>query len=225
MIKFLSPNTTSHLQPLDAEIIKLFKFHYHNLHIHWLLQQYENDTMDIPPTLLDTVYNIASAWDTVTTTTISNCWNKTGIMNTNDMTAATHFVEANIQDEELQLNSALNVLEPLVNYEILNLQEYIDVPAENEAIHRMLSIEEIVNTISQPDDTDNSDNDGPEFPKISISLALSSIHNISLFLQQEDPSLSTQNQLTILRKLTRKLNSMFIERKTQKTLDDYVKPI
>ena len=126
---------------------------------------------------------------------------------------------------ELQFNSALNVLDPLVNYEILNPQEYIDVPAENEAIHRMLSIEEIVNTISQPDDTDNSDNDGPEFPKISISLALSSIHNISLFLQQEDPSLSTQNRLTILRKLTRELNSMFIERKTQKTLDDYVKPI
>ena len=113
----------------------------------------------------------------------------------------------------------------LVNYEILNLQEYIDVPAENEAIHHMLSIEEIVNTISQPDNTNNSDNDGPEFPKISISLALSSIHNISLFLQQEDPSLSTQNRLTILRKLTRELNSMFIERKTQKTLDDYVKPI
>jgi len=89
----------------------------------------------------------------------------------------------------------------------------------------MLRIEEIVNTISQPDDTNNSDNDGPEFPKISISLALSSIHNISLFLQQEDPSLSTQNRLTILRKLTRELNSMFIERNTQKTLDDYVKPI
>ena len=45
----------------------------------------------------------------------------------------------------------------LVNYEILNLQEYIDVPAENEAIHHMLSIEEIVNTISQPDNTNNSD--------------------------------------------------------------------
>ncbi|CAG8514448.1 6350_t:CDS:1 [Ambispora leptoticha] len=116
-----------------------------------------------------------------------------GIMNTNDMTATTHFVETNIQDEELQLNSALNILEPLVNYKILNPQEYIDIPAENEAIHHMLSIEEIVNTISQSDDIDNSDNNGPEFPKISISLALSSIHNISLFLQQEDPSLSTQN--------------------------------
>jgi len=72
-IKFLPPNTTSHLQPLDAGIIKSFKVHYRNLHIHWLLQQYENDTMNIPPTLLDAVYNIASAWDTVTTTTISNC--------------------------------------------------------------------------------------------------------------------------------------------------------
>ncbi|CAG8584840.1 6764_t:CDS:1 [Ambispora leptoticha] len=114
------------------------------------------------------------------------------------MTAAIHFVETNIQDEELQLNSVLNVLEPLVNYEILNPQEYIDIPAKNEAIHRILNIEEIVNTISQSDDTDNNDNDEPEFSKISISLALSSIHNISLFLQQEDPSLSTQNRLTIL---------------------------
>ncbi|CAG8697226.1 2076_t:CDS:1, partial [Ambispora leptoticha] len=55
----------------------------------------------------------------------------------------------------------LNVLESLINYEILNSQEYIDIPAENEAIYHMLSIEEIVNTISQSDDTDNSDNDGP----------------------------------------------------------------
>ncbi|CAG8715421.1 3275_t:CDS:1, partial [Ambispora leptoticha] len=142
-------------------------------------------------------------------------------MNTDDMTFITHFVKANIQDEELKLNSALNVLQPLVNYKILNLQEYINVPVENEAIYRMLSIEEIVNTISRPDDTENSDNDGPEFSKISISLALSSIHNISLFLQQEDPSSSTQNRLTILRKFTRELNSLL--KKTQRTLDDYVK--
>ncbi|CAG8710178.1 4648_t:CDS:2, partial [Ambispora leptoticha] len=86
----------------------------------------------------------------------------------------------------------LNILESLVNYEILNPQEYIDIPAKNEAIHRMLSIEEIVNTISQSDNTDN-----------------------------KDPSLSTQNRLTIFQKLTRELNSIFIERKTQKTLDDY----
>ncbi|CAG8502047.1 2854_t:CDS:1 [Ambispora leptoticha] len=109
--------------------------------------------MNISLTLLDTVYNIASAWDTVTTTTILNCWKKMNIMNTNDMTTTTHFVKINIQDEELQLNLALNVLEPLVNYKILNPQEYIDIPAENEAIYRMLSIEEIMNTISQSDDT------------------------------------------------------------------------
>jgi|SRR4051794_29477412 hypothetical protein len=106
-----------------------------------------------------------------------------GIMNTNNMTATTHFVETNIQDEELQLNSVLNVLEFLVNYEILNLQKYIDISAKNKAIHHMPNIEEIVNTISQPDDTDNSDNDRLEFLKILISLALFSIHNISLFLQ------------------------------------------
>ena len=101
-------------------------------------------------------------WDTVTTTTILNCWKKTGIVNADDTAIATQLVEANIQDEELQLNSALNILEPLVDYEIVNSQEYIDIPTENEAIQCMFSIEEIVNAISQPDDTDNSDDDGPE---------------------------------------------------------------
>ncbi|CAG8680422.1 6182_t:CDS:2, partial [Ambispora gerdemannii] len=171
-------------------------------------EQYENDTLNTPPNLLNAVHNIATAWDAVTATTISNCWKKTGIVNTNDIITAAHIIDATIQDEELQLGSALNVLRPLANYEVIDPQEYVDISTENDAIHRILSIKEIISIIRQQDDnTENSDEDGPAPPKISISVALSSINNISLFLQQEDPSSSTQNQLAILRQLTRELNT------------------
>src|SRR5256885_13299302 len=63
-----------------------------------------------PYTTLFRSYNIASAWDTVTTTTISNCWKKMGIMNTNDMTAATHFVEARSEEHTSELQSPCNLV-------------------------------------------------------------------------------------------------------------------
>src|SRR2546421_617613 len=105
------------------------------------------------------------------------------------MATAIHFIDANIQDEESQLNSTLNILRPLLDYKVITSQEYANIPTENQSIHRILSIEEIVNVISQPDDTENSDDDGLAPSKISISLALSSLNNVSLFIQQENPIL------------------------------------
>ncbi|CAG8542705.1 9715_t:CDS:2 [Ambispora leptoticha] len=121
-----------------------------------------------------------------------------GIVNTNDIITATHIVNTDIQDEELQLSSALNILRSLINYKVANPQEYADISTENDAIHYILSIEEIVSIIQQQEDNiENNDEDGPAPPKISISVTLSS---------QEDSSLSTQDQLAVLQQLTHELN-------------------
>ena len=42
-ICFLPPNTTAHLQPMDAGIIKSFKAQYKKLYVRYLLQQYNEN--------------------------------------------------------------------------------------------------------------------------------------------------------------------------------------
>ena len=46
-VKFLTPNMTFCIQPLDAGVIKAFKAHYHQLFILKAFIQYENNVQDI----------------------------------------------------------------------------------------------------------------------------------------------------------------------------------
>ena len=45
-IHLLPPNTTSHIQLMDAGIIMSFKRHYQSYFIKWLLEQYESDIVE-----------------------------------------------------------------------------------------------------------------------------------------------------------------------------------
>ncbi|CAG8544436.1 19755_t:CDS:2, partial [Racocetra persica] len=45
-VYYLSPNTTSHIQPLNTSIIISFKHRYKNYFIKWLLNQYESKKDD-----------------------------------------------------------------------------------------------------------------------------------------------------------------------------------
>ena len=87
-----------------------------------------------------------------------------------------------------------------------------------------MSIEEIVEAVREDHDDDNAvddDDDGPEIPKITVSMALQSINNLSLFLEQQAPTPSTQAQLAMLRDMTRDLNLMHIASKSQSTMDNF----
>ncbi|CAG8650870.1 11623_t:CDS:2, partial [Scutellospora calospora] len=75
-LHFLPPNTTAHLQPMDAGIIKCFKSKYKQKYIQHLLTQFEQGE-DIQK---DAIYYIAESWNEVSETTIMNCWKKTGIL-------------------------------------------------------------------------------------------------------------------------------------------------
>lgn len=78
-VHFLPPNTTSHLQPLDAGIIQNFKLFYRKL----LIRHYIQCLDAKKPMLIDVkqaLYFIRDSWDSVTPTTIANCWRHTGIL-------------------------------------------------------------------------------------------------------------------------------------------------
>ena len=80
-IEFLPPNMTSHIQPMDAGIIRAFKAHYRRL---FVLQ-----ALDRKAARLDDLYKInqlqamamiKKAWDKISQCTISNCWKHAGIL-------------------------------------------------------------------------------------------------------------------------------------------------
>ena len=86
---FLPPNTTSHLQPLDAGIIKSFKAHYKRNYCRHILKLFEEgkDINKEKVNIKNAIDYLADAWENVTDETIFNCWVKTGILpsNENDM--------------------------------------------------------------------------------------------------------------------------------------------
>ena len=77
---YLPPCTTAFLQPLDCGIIASFKASYKRLYAEYMVQHF-NLHGEKPPKIdiLQAIYLIASAWDSVTADTIRNCWTKANI--------------------------------------------------------------------------------------------------------------------------------------------------
>ncbi|KAH8038696.1 hypothetical protein HPB51_002840 [Rhipicephalus microplus] len=76
---FLPANATTHLQPLDAGIIKNVKHHFKSFLVRRLLAKIDRkDEGDLKISLLDAIHFIAMAWDRVTPTTVANCFGKCG---------------------------------------------------------------------------------------------------------------------------------------------------
>ena len=70
---------TSHLQPLDAGIIKAMKAWYWKSQLKCLIQLIELDKKpDV--TLREALCYISVAWNSLSPSTISNCWRHTGII-------------------------------------------------------------------------------------------------------------------------------------------------
>ncbi|GES82215.1 tigger transposable element-derived protein 6-like [Rhizophagus clarus] len=108
-VHFLPPNTTAHLQPMDAGIIKSFKAIYKQHYIRHIIHQFEanvnlkrysnycnfqfclnityfkNSQYSNKINVKEAMEYVAQAWDSVKVETIVNCWQKTEILpNNND---------------------------------------------------------------------------------------------------------------------------------------------
>ena len=77
---YFEPGLTSHIQPLDAGIIRCFKAHYRRLFCLRAIQQDEAEEQDIyNMNLLEALIMAERAWENVSSTTIQNCWKHTEI--------------------------------------------------------------------------------------------------------------------------------------------------
>jgi hypothetical protein len=74
---FFPPNATSVLQPMDTGVIKSFKAYFRQFLVLQLIDRQEQGLND-KVSILDAIYLIKDAWDTVTPATVSNCFRKAG---------------------------------------------------------------------------------------------------------------------------------------------------
>jgi hypothetical protein len=73
-IHYLPPNTTSILQPMDAGIIWSFKTAYKKILLKHYINLLDHDRAMEPPNLKEAIMYLQQAWQSVSISTIVNCW-------------------------------------------------------------------------------------------------------------------------------------------------------
>jgi len=88
-VKFFAPNLTSHVQPLDAGIIKCFKSYYRKKTILRSINLFTEELEKKERTPMKDMFKVnqlvamrisKKAWDSLSTSTIANCWGATKII-------------------------------------------------------------------------------------------------------------------------------------------------
>ena len=155
-VHHLPPNTTSHLQPLDAGIIRSFKAYYRGHQVKRLIELLEEDKKaDI--NLKEAIRYLALAWKSVSCATIKNCWKHTGIM------PVTEGIQDVNEDPLQELTSLLNA--PILSRaECLSASTYLDED-ENLETGDLPTDDDILAMVEggcENDDDDDNDDNGPE---------------------------------------------------------------
>jgi hypothetical protein len=158
-VENFAPNLTAHIQPMDQSIIRCFKAHYCAKYIEHAITCYDQGTTP------SDIYNIDqlcamclanAAWWEVDTTTIQNCWHKSGILPNIDTTTVTTnpsipistlihnagYEEGPISHMEQQVN---NALDGLVERGALQRCNQIDIEALLNPTDKMEHINETTN--------------------------------------------------------------------------------
>ncbi|ELU17256.1 hypothetical protein CAPTEDRAFT_208853 [Capitella teleta] len=108
-LRFLPPNTTSHIQQMDAGIIRNFKCFYRQQHVRHLVRCVEDRDCNI--NLGEAIAYISQAWGSVKRETISNCWRHTGL--TSQPLNDTVDSESTVCEDIAELTSQLPIKNPM----------------------------------------------------------------------------------------------------------------
>ncbi|XP_006007310.2 tigger transposable element-derived protein 4-like [Latimeria chalumnae] len=217
VLKFLPPNTTSVMQPMDMGVIKNFKGHYRAcLNVRIIASLDANPQLravDVAkkPTLLDAIHLEKESWATVLPQTVCNCFRKGGFVSTGDNAGA-----VDIDD--------IDVLADVVIPDNMTAEEFeaiIEVDSQLETAGELTDVEllETVAAAKHPQveepQEDSASDDEPKEPSLQEQL-----HTMDIFwriCQHRGFEIGYQ----AARKIETDLHIEAANRKKQTTLDNY----
>ena len=232
-ITFLPPNMTSEIQPCDQGIIRSLKCHYKRRLIHHTVKAHDmNKKHEID--IKVAMYWLAEAWDTVTPTTIRNCWIHAGILPPSSNATLSSESEKETKDNSDMKDIIDDISASLTKMNMdNNVDAFIDNDADIPTEDPDMDVEDPVlivkNKIEQmkqgsalevKDESDEEDEEAEVIPTITKHEAVSMINSLCEYLVCD-----TDDNKKLLYHLRRKLNHMtYIQPKPtqQQTIDMYL---
>ncbi|POW22340.1 hypothetical protein PSHT_01402 [Puccinia striiformis] len=167
-VEFFAPNLTSHVQPLDAGIIKCFKSYYRKKAISRTISLFsEEAATGDPKTQAKDLFNVnqltamkmaKKAWESVSQQTVSNCWGATKICTQIASRGCSERIQTTINQDEVFLSSQLDCLR--VNRMLI--QSLLNPEGENDLATTVHTEEEIFNMVKAQENEDQVDDDDDE---------------------------------------------------------------
>ena len=176
---FLPPNTTSEIQPCDQGIIKTMKTYYRKNMVKRLIGAINSGSTiaDFKITLLDGLQMLRKAWESVTQTTVANCFRKAGFVSTPEP-------PVEVEDPFLDLDGDDTLLEgePLGVQISCSFDEYVSVD-DGLQCAPLPSGEDIVSSIRQTsEEAEEGDDAGDPLPPVTYTQAYAAFLDLQSYL-------------------------------------------
>ncbi|XP_056629833.1 jerky protein homolog-like [Diorhabda sublineata] len=205
-VTYLPPNVTSLIQPMDQGVISSLKRRYKKIFLRFLLQENCVDSMkDLLKmwTIKDAIFAVCDAWENLPSSTLRLC-------------------RAKILDQEYGEEDNMDEHDDLQKDEN---EEGFEIQTDSDIVAHYLSSD--TPSTSQLPDSEEIDSDtdncfGPTEEKIQPTKAMEAIDILLNFCEQENFDL---NDVISLRKIRTEVRKVIANRKKQKLITSYFRPM
>lgn len=207
-VVFLPPNATSKVQPMDRGIINSFKINYRTDILRKMIALMDADSQT-KIDVLQAIYGISSAWNSVTPSCIQNCFRNSGLITTS--------LDVEVLDSGNEGDALISAIGTSVSFEdYVSVDRHLTISDEP----TLLEIASEVITKNNEASTEPQEESDEEIERspVSTANALSMIDQLKYFVtcSSGHPAL-----IQDLEKLEKFVATKNVERLKQSTIADY----